>query len=47
VAGGEVLLPGEIERRTRVEREKDGIPIDAVTRQQIDEAVKPLGLELP
>jgi len=47
VPGGDVLLPGEIERRTRAEREKKGIPVDAVTRQQIDEAVKPLGLELP
>ena len=40
-------MPGELERRTRAEREKNGIPIDAVTRQQINEAVKPLGLELP
>ena len=47
VPGGEVLLPGEIERRTRAERENNGIPIDAVTRQQINEAVRPLGLELP
>jgi len=45
--GGEVLLPGEIERRTRAEREKNGIPIDAVTRSQINEAVRPLGFELP
>jgi len=44
---GEVLLPGELETRTRAEREKNGIPIDPVTRQQIDDAVKPLGLRLP
>lgn len=44
---GEVLLPGELERRTRAMRERDGVPIDAVTRRQIAERVKPLGLELP
>jgi uncharacterized oxidoreductase len=42
-----VLLPGEIERRTRLAREKDGIPIDAVTRRQIADAATPLGLQLP
>ena len=45
--GGEVLLPGEIERRTHAERETNGIPIDAVTRQQINDAVTKFGLELP
>jgi uncharacterized oxidoreductase len=45
--GGEVLLPGEIERRTRAERERNGVPIDAVTRQQIDDSVKRFGLALP
>lgn len=45
--GGDVLLPGEIEGRTRAEHEKSGIPIDAVTRVQINEAVKPFGLEVP
>ncbi len=42
VAGGEVLLPGEIERRTRVERERDGVPLDAVTRRQIADGVRPI-----
>jgi len=46
-AGGEVLLPGEIERRTRLERERDGIPIDPVTRKQIDDGVNQFGLQLP
>jgi uncharacterized oxidoreductase len=46
-AGGEVLLPGEIERRTRVERERDGVPIDPVTRKQIDDGVNQFGLQLP
>jgi uncharacterized oxidoreductase len=45
--GGEILLPGELERRTRAERERDGIPVDAVTRRQIDDSVRALGLELP
>jgi uncharacterized oxidoreductase len=45
--GGEVLLPGEIERRTRAERERNGVPIDAVTRQQIDDSIKRFGLALP
>jgi uncharacterized oxidoreductase len=45
--GGEVLLPGEIERRMRAQRERDGVPLDAVTRQQINESVKALGMELP
>ena len=33
-AGGDVLLPGEIERRTRAERERDGVPLDAETRRR-------------
>jgi len=45
--GGEVLLPGEIERRTRAERERNGVSIDAATRKQINDSVRPLGLELP
>ena len=34
-ADGEVLLPGEVERRTRAERERLGIPLDPETRRQI------------
>ena len=45
--GGEVLLPGEIERRTRVERERDGVPLDAATRRQIADAVRPLRVAMP
>src|ERR671919_1014240 len=33
--GGEVLLPGEIERRTRDERRKHGIPLDPNTLAQV------------
>ncbi|MEO8754602.1 MAG: malate/lactate/ureidoglycolate dehydrogenase [Casimicrobiaceae bacterium] len=45
--GGEVLLPGEIERRTRARMERDGIPLDAVTRRQIAASVHRLGVALP
>ncbi|MCC7047123.1 MAG: malate/lactate/ureidoglycolate dehydrogenase [Alphaproteobacteria bacterium] len=42
--GGEVLLPGEIERRVRAEREKNGIPLDDATRAQIAKAAADVGL---
>ena len=45
--GGEVLLPGEIERRTRARLERDGIPLDVVTRRQIAESVRTLAVALP
>ena len=45
--GGDVLLPGEIERRTRFERERDGIPLDVVTRRQISASVRELDIEMP
>ncbi|MEJ7667193.1 MAG: malate/lactate/ureidoglycolate dehydrogenase [Casimicrobiaceae bacterium] len=45
--GGHVLLPGEIERRTRAERERDGVPLDTVTRRQISASVQALGMALP
>ena len=45
--GGEVLLPGEIERRTRTRLEREGIALDAVTRRQIAGAVRRLGVALP
>ena len=47
VPGGEVLLPGEIERRTRARLERDGIPLDAVTRRQIADSVQALDVALP
>lgn len=34
-AGGEALLPGDVERRTREERLAGGVPIDRMTRQQL------------
>ncbi len=39
-AGGEVLLPGDIERRRQAEREADGIPLDDTTWQQIRETAR-------
>ncbi len=47
VSGGEVLLPGEIERRTRVRLERDGIPLDVMTRRQIATSVSALNVALP
>lgn len=45
--GGEVLLPGEIERRTRARLERDGIPLDVVTRRRIADSVRGLAVALP
>lgn len=45
VPGGAVLLPGEIERRTRAEREASGIPLDQTTRAQIEAAALAVGLD--
>jgi hydroxycarboxylate dehydrogenase B len=47
VPGGEVLLPGEIERRTRARLERDGIPLDVMTRRQIADRVAALKVALP
>jgi len=46
-AATEVVLPGEIERRTRAERECEGVPLDLVTRRQIADSVRPLGIAMP
>jgi uncharacterized oxidoreductase len=45
--GGEVLLPGDIERQTRARLERDGIPLDVVTRRQIADSVRALHVALP
>lgn len=47
IPGGEVLLPGEIERRSRVRLEREGIALDVVTRRQITDSVRPFAVELP
>jgi hydroxycarboxylate dehydrogenase B len=47
VPGGEILLPGELERRTRAERERAGIPLDVETRRQVTAIVTPLRIAVP
>lgn len=41
---GEILMPGEIEERTKAQRLRDGIEIDATTWGQIVETAKSVGL---
>ena len=43
--GGEVLLPGEMEARTRERRLQEGIPVDATTWGQLQETAGALGIE--
>ncbi len=43
--GGAVLLPGEIEHRTRRDREANGIPLDPETRAQIKAAAVSVGVD--
>ncbi|MCP4380690.1 MAG: malate/lactate/ureidoglycolate dehydrogenase [Hyphomicrobiales bacterium] len=45
--GGVVLLPGEIEDRTRNERRRDGIPIDHTTFSRIVAAGESVGVPAP
>jgi hydroxycarboxylate dehydrogenase B len=47
VPGGKVLLPGEIERRTRAERQAHGIPLDPNTLDQLRGAARTVGLSAP
>ncbi len=42
---GEVLVPGEIERRRRAERLADGIPLTEATRRALAETAHALGLD--
>jgi uncharacterized oxidoreductase len=42
--GGEVLLPGDLERRTRALRQAQGIPLDATTISEITATALALGL---
>jgi uncharacterized oxidoreductase len=43
-ADGEILMPGEIEERTKVQRLRDGIEIDDTTWAQIADAANAVGL---
>ena len=46
--GGEILMPGEIEERTKTQRLRDGIEIDETTWAQVLAAAKTVGLkEIP
>ena len=42
--GGEVLLPGDVERRTRAERLERGIPLDERTLEQVRDAARSVGV---
>jgi uncharacterized oxidoreductase len=42
---GEILMPGEIEERTKAQRLRDGIDIDATTWSQIVDTAHSLGLD--
>lgn len=42
--GGSVLLPGELERRVREERERNGVPLDAQSWSQIVSAAASVGV---
>jgi uncharacterized oxidoreductase len=41
---GEILMPGEIEERTKAQRLRDGIDLDATTWSQISVTARSLGL---
>jgi uncharacterized oxidoreductase len=41
---GEILMPGEIEERTRTPRQRDGIDIGPTTWSQIVDTARGLGL---
>jgi len=41
---GDILMPGEIEERTKAQRLRDGIDLDATTWAQIIEAARSVGL---
>jgi uncharacterized oxidoreductase len=43
--GGEVLMPGEVEDRTLERRLEEGIPLEDLTRDQLIEAARSVGVE--
>lgn len=47
VPGGEVLVPGEPESRTRAQRLRDGVPLQTGTWRAIVETANDLGLQAP
>ena len=42
--GGEILLPGEPERRLRAKRRAEGIPLDANTLKQLSDSARLVGV---
>ncbi len=46
-AGGEVLVPGEPEARTRAARQRDGIPLQGITWAALVETATKLGVQAP
>jgi uncharacterized oxidoreductase len=42
---GEILMPGEIEERTRVQRVRDGIDLDETTWAQLRDAARTVGVD--
>ncbi len=44
VPGGEVLFPGDLERRTREERLAGGVPLDDRTLEQVRDAARSVGV---
>src|SRR5207244_3399166 len=42
--GGEILMPGEVEERTKARRLREGIEVDETTWGQIQETARSLGL---
>ena len=41
---GEILMPGEPEHRSRIERLRNGIPLDATTWKQLESVAQSLGI---
>ncbi len=44
-AGGEVLAPGDVERRTREARTRSGVPLDDKTLADLVAAARSVGIE--
>jgi uncharacterized oxidoreductase len=45
--GGAILMPGEVESRMLDQRSREGIPLEEVTRGQLNQCARDLGLEVP
>ncbi len=45
--GGEILMPGEIEERTKAQRLREGIDVDETTWSQVLETARSVGVDVP